>query len=145
MHRTSSVLLSLIGAVLVAAPAFAQTRTVAPDRLPGYWNMTKSQVDGQIPNVGRKLDQPGCASVSYLIGSDGVPRDVKARKVVPADSDFGAIAVSLVRNFRYAASSDNTADVPVSTYYIVRFNMPRDAAAREALLARCKLPGYDNG
>ncbi|KGI78480.1 energy transducer TonB [Oleiagrimonas soli] len=145
MHRTTSTFLTLLCVGLFATPAFAQTRTVAPDRLPGYWNMTKSEVDGQVPNVGRKLDQPGCAAVSYMIGSDGVPRNLKARKVVPADSDFGSIAVSLVRNFRYAPSDDNTASVPVSTYYIVRFNMPSDPAARAALLAQCKLPGYDNG
>jgi hypothetical protein len=115
---------------------------VAPDQVPGYWHMTKSEVDGMVPNSGRNLDKPGCAAVSYMIGSDGIPRGTKARKVVPANSDFGSIAVSLVRNFRYAPTDDNNNDLPINTYYIVRFNMPKDPAQKKALLARCALPGY---
>jgi hypothetical protein len=136
------VALALSGGMLSSALALAQTRTVAPDQVPGYWNMTKSTVEGDVPNTGRRMDYPGCVAVSYMIGADGVPRHVKARKVVPAGSEFGRIAVSLVSDFRYAASEDNTAGVPINTYYIVRFNMPSDPAKRAALLKRCALPGY---
>jgi len=132
----------LLTAAMLAAPALAQPPRVAPDQVPGYWIMTKSEVDGMVPNSGRNLDKPGCVAVSYMIGSDGVPQNVVARKVVPARSDFGPIAVSLVRNFRYAASDSNSNDVPIDTYYIVRFNMPANPASRKALLAQCKLSGY---
>lgn len=142
MIRRKRMSLALLVAVAVAAPALAQPPRVAPDQVPGYWHMTKSEVDGMVPNSGRNLDKPGCAAVSYMIGSDGIPQNVVARKVVPSNSDFGSIAVSLVRNFRYAPSDSNGNDVPIDTYYIVRFNMPRDPAQKKALLARCKLPGY---
>ncbi len=141
------ILSSLLVLVMsgLAAPVMAQVQVVAPDQVPAYWHMTKSEVEGEVPNSGRNLDKPGCAAVSYMIGADGIPRGATARKVVPANSDFGKIAVSLVRNFRYAASDSNPSDVPINTYYIVRFNMPRDPARKAALLARCRLPGYGKG
>lgn len=143
MSRFPMVSLVLLAAGLcLAEPALAQPPVVPPNRVPDYWNMTKREVSGDVPNTGRKLDQPGCVAVSYMIGSDGVPRYVKARKVVPSDSDFGSIAVSLVRNFRYAASQDNDHQQPINTYYVVRFNMPKDATRRDALLKQCALPGY---
>jgi hypothetical protein len=137
-----AVFVVFVAGLGMALPALAQPPVVAPEHVPDYWNMTKSEVSGDVPNLGRKLDQPGCVAVSYMIGSDGVPQHVKARKVVPSGSDFGYIAVSLVRNFRYAASSDNNADQPINTYYVVRFNMPKDAARQAALLKQCKLSGY---
>ncbi len=144
MNRLTRVTLASILAVAAASPVVAQNalHRVPPDQVGAYWAMTKSEVDGDVPNFGRNLDKPGCAAVSYMIGSDGVPRDVVARKVVPAHSDFGSIAVSLVRNFRYAVAGDNAAGQPIATYYVVRFNLPKDPAARKAILDQCALPGY---
>ncbi len=143
MIRFPHLCIALLAVASVVAPVLAQqVHVVPPDDVGNYWIMTKSEVDGTVPNSGRNLDKPGCAAVSYMIGSDGIPRGTKARKVVPANSDFGPIAVSLVRNFRYSPTDDNNNDLPISTYYIVRFNMPKDPAQKKALLARCALPGY---
>lgn len=134
----------LVGALAcagVATAALAATRTVAPDRLPNYWRLTNTTVDAMMPNSGKNLDKPGCAAVSYTIGSDGVTRDIAVRKVVPA-SALGPVAASIIKNFHYAPAPQNSAGVPVSTYYIVQFNMPAEPAERERLTRACDLPGY---
>jgi hypothetical protein len=147
MNRLSRLCIASMAAAAVVVPAMAQNalQVVAPDQVGAYWVMTKSEVDVDIPNSGRNLDKPGCAAVSYMIGSDGVPRNVVVRKVVPSTSDFGPIAVSAVRNFRYQAAAGNDSDLPISTYYVAGFNTPSDPAAKQALMARCKLPGYSQG
>lgn len=126
----------------VAAPAMAQSITVAPSHLSSYWILLNQQVDVDIPNSGRNLDQPGCVAVSYMIGSDGLPQNIKVRKVVP-QSDLGQVAVSAVKGFKYGPSLTNRAGQPVSTYYVVPFNSPDDPGAQARLMAPCQLPGYD--
>jgi TonB family protein len=138
-----AALLAIAGAMLAQAAVAQGARTVPPDRLPDYWRLTNDTVEADMPNTGRNLTQPGCASVTYTIGSDGVTRNVRLGKVVPA-SDLGQVAVSIIRNFHYAPAPQNSAGVPVSTYYTVQFNMPADPAARERLTRACDLPGYGN-
>jgi hypothetical protein len=76
-----------------------------------------------------------------MIGSDGVPMNVKAVKMAPP-SDLGKAAVSAVSNFRYGPSLSNKEHTPVATYYIIPFNSPDDAAQRATLMAPCKLSDY---
>lgn len=130
-----------LACVGVATAAMAATRTVAPDRLPNYWRLTNKTVEAMMPNSGKNLNKPGCAAVSYTIGSDGVTRGIVVRKVVPA-SGLGPVAASIIKNFHYAPAPQNSAGVPVSTYYIVQFNMPDAPAERERLTRACDLPGY---
>jgi hypothetical protein len=141
LSRTGTALaLAILGTA--AMPAAAATRIVAPDRLPAYWLLTNTSVDADIPNTGRNLSQPGCAAVSYTIGSDGKTRDIVARKVVP-QGDLGSVAASIVSRFSYAQAQTNGTGEPVSTYYIVQFNLPADPAERARITKQCELPGYD--
>jgi hypothetical protein len=48
-----------------------------------------------------------------------------------------------VKNFRYGPSLTNRNSEPVSTYFIVPFNLPADEAQRKSIVAACKLPGFD--
>lgn len=128
----------------VAPTALAQTRPlkVSPERLANYWLLANSSVDATIPNGGRGLSQPGCAAVSYTIGTDGVTRDIKVRKVVPKTSDFASIAVSIIRQFHYQLGPNNDLQRPVSTYYIVPFNLAKTSDGGKATTKACALPGY---
>ncbi|MGB8634439.1 MAG: energy transducer TonB [Rhodanobacteraceae bacterium] len=120
----------------------AAVRTVSPDQLPDYWILSASATELNVPNSGLNLEKPGCASASYTIGSDGVPRDIKLEKVVP-NSDLGMTVVEAVKNFRYRPSADNVGQQPVHTYYTAQFNMRNFSAERKArLTAACDLPGY---
>ncbi|NII11829.1 energy transducer TonB [Oleiagrimonas sp. C23AA] len=144
MKRFSFGALSALAlAVGLSAPALAQTTTVAPDKVANYWELTGSSWDAMVPNFGQNIDKPGCVAVTYTIGADGVPRNVRAAKVVPK-GDLGKVAVSLVKNFRYQASDSNSAGVPVHTYYVVPFNVKTlSKPQREKVVAQCHLPGFD--
>jgi outer membrane biosynthesis protein TonB len=134
----------LVLAALLAAglPAMAQSMNkVDPQDLYRHWILISQKVDIDVPNSARNVNQPGCASVSYVIGSDGVPRDLKVEKVVP-QGDFGQIALSAVSNFRYGPSLSNPHHDPVATYYTVPFNAPSDPAGQQKVMAPCRLPGY---
>ncbi|RAN77103.1 energy transducer TonB [Bacillus sp. SRB_336] len=122
-------------------PLLAQSRKIDQQDLYRYWILLNTKVQMDAPNSGLNLDKPGCAAVTYTIGSDGVPMDVQVVKVVPK-SDLGPVARSAVSNFRYGPSLSNRIGEPVATYYIVPFNAPGDPAQRQKLMDACKLPGY---
>ena len=128
-------------AFAVAAPLMAQARRVAPEQVNSYWILLNQHVGVDVPNSARGLDKPGCAAISYMIGSDGATRDVKAVKVVP-ESDLGPVAESAVKSFTYGPSLTNRAGEVVSTYYVVPFNAPSDPAGQQKVMAPCRLPGY---
>ncbi|MGN2251259.1 energy transducer TonB [Frateuria edaphi] len=133
-------------ATLLAAglPVAAQSQQrVDPRHLYDHWILLNQNVAVDVPNSARNVNQPGCAAVSYMIGSDGLPRDLKVEKVVPK-GDFGQIALSAVSNFRYGPSLSNKNHDPVATYYVVPFNAPSDPAGQEQVMAPCRLPGYEN-
>ncbi len=119
-----SLLRPLRQAVLLAvalgctAPVLAQSRKVDQENLYHYWILLNTSVTMTAPNSGLNLEAPGCAAVTYTIGSDGVPREVTG------------------------PSLSNGAGHPVSTYYVVPFNAPTDSAQRKQLLQPCQLPGY---
>lgn len=136
----------LVAALLAAAlPAMAQeARRVAPEQLPADWLLLNRDVSVDVPNSGVNIYKPSCVAVTYLIGTDGVPMNVRVAKMVP-QSDLGKAAVSAVSHFRYGPSLTNKNHTPVDTYYIVPFNSPDDPAKRAQLMAPCKLPGYGQG
>ena len=119
--------LLLAVAVGFAAPVLAQATRIDQQNLYHYWILLNTTVQMDAPNAGLNLNKPGCVAVTYTIGSDGVPMNVQVAKVVPK-SDLGSMARSAVSNFRYGPSLTNSVHQPVSTYYIVRFNAPKDPA-----------------
>ena len=141
-RMTQALVLAL--AITGAAPLLAQSqaRMVGPEHIQSYWLMLNTKVDADIPNSGRNMDKPGCVAVSFMIGTDGVPQNITVRKVVP-QSDLDAVAKSVVTNLRYGPSLKNGTHEPVNTYYIVPFNLPADAAQKQAIIDACKLPGFE--
>jgi hypothetical protein len=139
--RTGAIAAAVL--LLAAGTAQAQSlRRVAPERLTGYWYLTNKSVNPDVPNTGKNLNQPTCVAVSYMIGSDGRTQNAKIEKVVP-EGDLGQVGVSIVNQLSYVKGSQNGTAVPVQTYYVTGFNLPDDPARKAAILAPCKLPGYD--
>lgn len=134
--------LLLVLLLAFVTPLLAQVRKLDPQNLYRYWILLNTSVKMDAPNSGLNLDKPGCAAVTYTVGSDGVPMQVQLVKLVPK-SDLGPAAVSAISNFRYGPSLTNRIAEPVSTYYIVPFNAPEDKEARQRMIDACKLPGYD--
>jgi hypothetical protein len=141
MFRPLRQALLLALALVFVAPVLAQSRKVDQKDLYRYWILLNTKVQMDAPNSGLNLYNPGCAAVTYTVGSDGVPLDVRVVKVVPK-SDLGPAALSAVSHFRYGPSLSNRIGEPVATYYVVPFNAPKDPAQRQQLMDACKLPGY---
>lgn len=134
-------LLIALPALACALPALAQTRRVGPQDLYHYWILLNTKVETSAPASGLNLNAPGCAAVTYVIGSDGVPMNVQLAKLVPK-SDLGPTAVTAVKNFRYGPSLTNRAGNPIDTYYVIPFNAPDGHDGQQKVMAPCKLPGY---
>lgn len=134
--------LLLAPALACAASAWAQSsHRIDPQDQYHYWIRLNTKVNTDLPNSGLNLDKPGCAAVTYTIGSDGVPMNVQLARLVPK-SDLGNAAVTAVKNFRYGPSLTNRIGQPIDTYYIVPFNAPSDADGMQKVMEPCKLPGY---
>ena len=136
---------SAIAILCTAGAVDAQTqraRRVAPADLPSYWILDHAARDAMVPNSGKNLRVPVCASVRYTIGSDGAVYDATLAKVEP-DSSLGPTAVEIVKNFHYRAGAENPSQSPVETYYTVQFNM-RDLpdSDKDRYMAACDLLGY---
>ena len=153
--RTGCLVVALLSAGLAAAQVPTPGETyppgalrVPPAELAKYWLVANTSLEADAPVGGRNLDVPACASVTYLIGSDGKTSHLHLDKVVPA-GDLGQVALSTVKNIRYAPGPKNAARSPVLTRVVLPFNMPQakpgdaaDAARveehKQRLLAACE-------
>ena len=136
------------GALLVSAVSVAainpNIRVVQPAQRDNYWEMTNTSLDVDVPNSGVNLSKPTCAAVTYMIGSDGVTRDIVVRKTIPA-GDLKTVAASAVKDMHYMPGKDNVGREPVFTYIIIPFNLPADPAARKQITDACTLADFPNG
>jgi hypothetical protein len=136
------------GVLLVSAVSMAaidpNIRVVQPAQRDNYWEMTNTSLDVDVPNSGVNLSKPTCAAVTYMIGSDGVTRDIVVRKTIPA-GDLKTVAASAVKDMHYMPGKDNVGREPVFTYIIIPFNLPADPAARKQITDACTLADFPNG
>lgn len=147
MRKLVTTSIALLVLALLAVPAAAQQnlRRVSPDHLNAYWVRTNMSVDAQVPNSGQGLDKIGCAAVTYVIGTDGETQQVKVAKKYPKSSDFQVTARSMLEGFHYQAARGNDDNEPVTTYFIVPFNVPGgDDATMQKMLDTCHLSGYSD-
>ena len=147
---------ALIGVALAVLPALVMAQSVPrvpPEHIDHYWVVDVSHVDVNLPYTGTNINKPGCVAVSFIIGGNGKPMDVRAARIVPL-SDLGPAAVSMIESYRYRPAAANTAQLPIASYLIVPFNLPqaqadaapaaraRIRAERKHYLQPCVLPGY---
>ena len=136
--------LALFVTSALAAAISPNILTVQPDHLADYWVMTNTSLDVDVPNSGVNLEKPTCSAVTYMIGSDGVTRDIVVRKTIPA-GDLATVARSAVKDMHYAPGLHNGARQPVFTYIIIPFNLPADPAARKRITDACILSDFPKG
>ncbi len=128
----------LVGALALAPHAFAQQapRSVTPETLEKYWIMIHSTLEASVPLGGKGMDQPGCASVSFVVEKNGKASNIKAQKVHPP-GDLGAVAVSAVASLEFEPTIANAGRDRVFSSLILPFNLPADPAQRSAVLQNC--------
>lgn len=119
-------------------------RAVQPADLGNYWVMTNTSLNVDVPNSGVNLSKPTCAAVTYMIGSDGVTRDIVVRKTIPA-GDLKSVAASAVKDMHYVPGANNAGREPVFTYIVIPFNLPADPATRKQITDACVLEDFPQG
>ena len=135
-------------AVLVCANAAAQSmdqtppRVVAPDKLATYWTRAQSSIDADVPNFGKNIHQPGCATVSFVVEPTGGTSTFKVQRVVPA-GDLGKVAASVAAGLRFDPTPSNKGRTRVFSWLIFPFNLPADHAARTAVMRPCEIEKLD--
>ncbi len=142
--RRFVLLLALGLASAAAAQSMDQSppRVVPSEQLSKYWVMTNTSIDADVPNFGRNVDQPGCATVSFVVEKNGTTSTIKVQRVVP-EGDLGKIARSVASGLRFEATALNAGKDRVFSWLIFPFNLPSDPAARTAVMQRCFIEKLD--
>jgi hypothetical protein len=142
--RRFVLLLALGLASAAAAQSMDQSppRVVPSEQLSKYWVMTNTSIDADVPNFGRNVDKPGCATVSFVVEKNGTTSTIKVQRVVP-EGDLGKIARSVASGLRFEATALNAGKDRVFSWLIFPFNLPSDPAARTAVMQRCFIEKLD--
>lgn len=143
MVRIGVVAVGLVASSLALAQ-MDQTppRVIQTDQLAKYWVMSSTSVEADVPNFGRNMNQPGCATVSFVIEKNGTTSSIKVQRVVP-DGDLGKVAKSVASSLRFEATALNAGKDRVFSWLIFPFNLPADPAARTAVMQQCYVEKLD--
>lgn len=135
-----------LAALVVSSAAFAQStlppRVVVADKLAQYWAMDHSSVQADAPNYGKNIQEPGCATVSFVVEKDGSTSTIKVQKVVP-EGDLAKVAASAAAHLRFQPTIANSGRERVFSWLIFPFNLPVDPAERTAVMQRCAVDTLD--
>lgn len=143
LQASAGLALAAVASIAGAAVS-PNVLAVQPEQLTAYWVMTNTSLNVDVPNSGTNLEKPTCSAVTYMIGADGVTRDIVVQKTIPA-GDLSTVAKSAVKDMHYAPGAKNAERQPVFTYLIVPFNLPVDPAARQRITAACRLADFPRG
>ena len=133
---------ALLVATLTLIPlAHAQKvpRSVKPEDLEKYWVMMKSSVEGNAPLGGKKMDEAGCASVSFIVEKTGRTSHIEVQKAEPS-AGLGALAADIASNLEFEPTIVNAGRDRVYSSLIFPFNLPPDPEARKVIMQRCVVP-----
>jgi hypothetical protein len=143
MKRLAGLVLAF-ASVAASAAVGPNIRAVQPGQRDAYWVMTNTSLTVDVPNSGIGMERPTCSAVTYMIGSDGVPRHIVVRKTIPK-GDLASVAASAVKNMHFAPGADNATRQPIFTYIIIPFNLPADPATRQKVTEACVLKDFPKG
>ena len=144
MRGYAALTFALLSASVASAQSMDQSppRVIQTDQLSKYWTMSNTTVDAEVPNYGRNMNQPGCATVSFVIEKNGTTSDVKVQRVVP-EGDLGKVAKSVAASLRFEATALNAGKDRVFSWLIFPFNLPADPAARTEVMKQCYVEKLD--
>lgn len=132
-----------VAALLCAAPLSAQSRNpvkvVPSEKLDEYWVMNRP-ISAAIPDEGRDIETPGCASVSFIVDRTGHTRRVKLQKLAPQNEPvLGEVAVAVAAAMTFVPTGSNASRDEVFSWLVFPFNMPTDDAQRRRLVDECSV------
>ncbi|MBX3692167.1 hypothetical protein [Dokdonella sp.] len=137
----SARLVLAAGLALVPALAIAQQapRSVTPEALEKYWVLIHASVAADVPLGGRRMTEPGCAAVSFVVEKNGRTSNVKVQRVEPP-GDLGTVAASAAAGLEFEPTISNAGRDRVFSSLIFPFNLPADPEARSAVMQKCVIP-----
>lgn len=138
MLRRSIALIALVVCGTVAAQSMDQSlpQVVPSEKLDKYWSMLNSSIEADVPNYAKNIQQPGCATVSFVIEPDGRTSTVKVQRVFP-EGDLSRVGLSVAKGLRFEPAPFNTGRQRVFSWLIFPFNLPADKAAATEVMQRC--------
>jgi outer membrane biosynthesis protein TonB len=136
MLRRVPLLIACVVAQGALAQSTAPPRVVVADKLAGVWVLNSASISADAPNYGKNVEQPGCATVSFVVEKDGSTSTVKVQKVAP-EGDLGKIAASAATSMKFEPTVSNSGRDRVFSWLIFPFNLPSDPAQRTAVMQRC--------
>ena len=142
VRRCLLLLAGCFGFAIAQAQDQTPPRVVQTEQLSKFWVMTSTSVDADVPNFGRNVNQPGCATVSFVIEKNGSTSNIKVQRVVP-EGDLGKVAKSVASGLRFEATVVNAGKDRVFSWLIFPFNLPADAAGRTAVMKQCYIENLD--
>lgn len=144
MSRIVLLTVGVLISVLATAQSMDQSppRVIPSEQLAKYWVMSNTSVDADVPNFGRNMNEPACATVSFVIEKNGKTSNIKVQRVVP-DGDLGKVAKSVASNLHFEATLLNAGKDRVFSWLIFPFNLPADPAARTAVMKQCQIDKID--
>ena len=125
MKRTGITLLALLFSAGASAQSTLPPRVVPADKLASYWALEPTSVQADVPNYGKNINLPGCATVSFVVEKDGSTSTVRVQKVSP-EGDLGKVAASAARHLRFVPTISNAGRDRVFSWLIFPFNLPSD-------------------
>jgi hypothetical protein len=139
MSRIALMALCVLASSLASAQIDKTPPKVIPsEELDKYWVMMATSVNADVPNYGRNMNQPGCATVSFVVEKNGTTSTIKVQRVVP-EGDLGKVAKSVAAGLRFEATALNAGKGRVFSWLIFPFNLPADPAARTAVMKQCQI------
>jgi hypothetical protein len=139
MSRIALMALCVLASSLASAQIDKTPPKVIPsEELDKYWVMMATSVNADVPNYGRNMNQPGCATVSFVVEKNGTTSTIKVQRVVP-EGDLGKVAKSVAAGLRFEATALNAGKDRVFSWLIFPFNLPADPAARTAVMKQCQI------
>lgn len=138
LRALAALLLASCSAALLAQNTDTAPRVVPSEKLDGWWVMANTSLHADVPNLGRNVDAPGCATVSFVIEPDGRTSTIKVQRVEP-EGDLGRVAASVASNLHFIPTAFNAARTRVFSWLIFPFNLPDDKAAASAVMQRCHI------
>jgi outer membrane biosynthesis protein TonB len=142
LRRSIAVIAFTCCGVAAAQSVDLTPKTVAPEKLASYWTMITSSVEADVPNYGKNIQQPGCATVSFVVGADGNTSEIKVQRVVP-EGDFRKIAAGMAKGLHFEPTAFNAGRQRVFSWLIFPFNAPADKTARSAVMQQCAIAKLD--
>ncbi len=139
MLRNLALSLALAGLpIAVMAQDAPAPKSVRPESLSKYWVMMHSSIQADVPLSGKNMNVPGCATVSFVVESNGRTSNIKVQKVEPA-GDLATVAFSAAANLQFEPTMINAGRDRMFSSLIFPFNLPPDPEARTAIMQRCAI------